>query len=46
MTQALEAARRREAAEHDAKIYAGLRTDPDDLHGLAEWTVGKPLGAD
>ncbi|PZF85308.1 ribbon-helix-helix protein, CopG family [Jiangella anatolica] len=46
VTEALEAARRRAAAERDAKIYAALEDDPDDLQGLAEWAVGKPLGLD
>jgi Arc/MetJ-type ribon-helix-helix transcriptional regulator len=44
VTRALERDRRREAAEHDARIYAA--NQPSDLDELAAWAAPQPMDID
>ena len=45
VARALERERRREAAEHDAAIYAA-NTAPGDLDKLATWASAQPMDLD
>ncbi|MEV0269621.1 hypothetical protein AB0H43_12635 [Hamadaea sp. NPDC050747] len=45
VTRALERDRRREAAEHDARIYAAA-SQPSDLDELAAWSGPQPMDID
>lgn len=45
VARALEHERRREAAEHDAAIYAA-NTAPGDLDSLATWAAAQPTDLD
>jgi Arc/MetJ-type ribon-helix-helix transcriptional regulator len=45
VTRALERDRRREAAEHDARIYAAA-SQQSDLDELATWATPQPMDID
>jgi antitoxin MazE3 len=45
VARALERERRRDAAEHDARIYAAS-AESTDLDDLANWAASRPLDID
>jgi Arc/MetJ-type ribon-helix-helix transcriptional regulator len=45
VTRALEKQRRRDVAERDARIYAGV-AGPGELDDLAAWAASQPLDLD